>query len=87
MATIVNNPGNGDKGGAGGWVVAIVLIVILLLLALFVFPDAFDGDDDVVPVETNGVNDGTGTEPPPVINNTTFNSTTTINTGTTTDLE
>lgn len=87
MATIVNNPSGGNDNGAGGWIVAIVVIIILILLALFLFPNLFNDAADEVDI-TPPVTAPTGETGeggiPPIINNT-FNSTTTIDSATTTE--
>ena len=85
MADIVNNPGNGTNNSTG-WIIAVVLILFLLLIAFFVFGDNDDDARDTVQDRPAQVEERTNTDPTPAptINNT-FNSTTTINTATTTD--
>lgn len=88
MATILNNPGDGNNN-ATGWIVAIVAIGILVLLTLFLFPNLFAGTRTTTETTTTETPDTRDTSsnpmaPAPVINNTTLNSTTTINNSTTT---
>lgn len=42
MATVVNNPGDGNSGSAG-WAVAVVILLVVLAGAFFVW-GGFDGD-------------------------------------------
>ncbi|HYE23513.1 MAG TPA: hypothetical protein VEA92_03695 [Candidatus Paceibacterota bacterium] len=88
MADIINNPGD-NRGGIGGLIAAILGIVLLILLALLFFPNLFGRETDTAGTETQVENTDTDTGsvviPPPTVNNTTINSTSTINLGTSTD--
>lgn len=90
MADIINNP-DGNRSGMGGLIAVILGIVVLVLMLLLFFPNLFTGNradtgDTVNVQETNGEDTGTVVIPPPTVNNTTINSTSTLNlNGTTTD--
>jgi hypothetical protein len=86
MATIINNPGDGNDNGAAGWVIAVVLIVVVVLLLLFLWP-RLNGTTNTTVInppqttDTTGTGDGTANGTSPILNtNTTVNSTTTSTT-------
>jgi len=90
MADIINNPGD-NRGGIGGVIAIILGIVLIVLLLLVFFPalfgrDTADTETQIEDTSTTGT-EGSVVIPPPTVNNTTINSTSTINLGTTTDEE
>ncbi len=91
MADIINNPGD-NRGGIGGVIAIILGIVLLILLLLVFFPSLFGREEGTAGIEERMENTDTSPEgavviPPPTVNNTTINSTSTINVGTTTDTD
>jgi len=91
MADIINTPG-GNRGGAGGLIAIILAVVLIIMLVLLFFPNLFDRGEGAIDNETGVENTDNGTDesiviPPPTVNNTTINSTSTFNLGTTTDEE
>jgi hypothetical protein len=88
MADIINTPG-GNRGGAGGIIAIILAVVLIIMLVLLFFPGLFDRGGEQTDTETQveDTNDGNIVIPPPTVNNTTINSTSTFNLGTTTDEE
>lgn len=76
MATIINNPGDGNNSGAAaGWLVALVVLILVVLGVIFLLPRLMNTPAETAPQGTNQNNDA---YIPPVMNVTTVNSTTTI---------
>lgn len=88
MADIINNPGD-NRGGIGGLIAVILGIVLIVLLVLLLFPNLFSREAGTTGTDTQVETTDTDNVviPPPTVNNTTINSTSTINLGTTTDEE
>lgn len=81
MADIINTP---NRGGSGGWIAALIAIVAIILLVLLFFPDLFAGRmDNTLDTRNDNTEEG-AIIPPPTVNNTVINSTSTINLGTST---
>ena len=86
MATIVNNPGGGDRDsgfGAGMVLGILVLLLVIFLIYWFGFRQSYTSPSDinvVVPTTTNGGN----SQPTSPIPTTIFQSTSTTNSTSTT---
>ncbi len=92
MATYINTPGGPtEPAGASttGWVVAVVILVLVVVAGYFLWPKtnmdetANTNTEAATGMQQTGNGQG-DTNTPPTINNTTFNSSTTINTTATT---
>ncbi|MBP7741505.1 MAG: hypothetical protein KA104_02330 [Candidatus Pacebacteria bacterium] len=89
MTTYINTPGEPtEPRGASttGWVVAVVILVLIVVAGYFLWPKTGTetmNDENQNPTTQNDMQDNS--QPViPTINNTTFNSSTTINTSATT---
>lgn len=74
MATIINNPGDGNNSGAtAGWLVALVVLILVVLGFIFLLPRLMAEKNETAPPTAQD-----NSYVPPVMNITTVNSTTTI---------
>lgn len=89
MSTYVNTPGEPKESSTTGWVVAVLVLLLVIVGGYFLLPKTnMDTANDTNTEATAGTQQTgagqTDTQLPPTINNTTFNSSTTINTTATT---
>lgn len=84
MTTYINTPGGPTEprgASATGWVVAVVILVLVIVAGYFLWPKT---GEETSNSETPAATPVGQNDTQPTINNTTFNSSTTINTTATT---